>query len=488
MLQVNVLRNNPEWAKGKLAAKYFAQPELVDAIIALDDERKKLQAEFDNTQAKINTSSKEIGKLMGQGNKAGADNLKEEVASLKKAIDPINARMGEVEKTLHDTLVLLPNLPADIVPVGKTPEENLNKYRLIDFELGSKITGRGFPVYRGKGAKLQRALIQYFLDYNTSAGYTEYIPPFMVNEASAYGTGQLPDKEGQMYHVTEDGLYLIPTAEVPVTNIYRDTILKEEELPVKMTAYSPCFRREAGSFGKEVRGLNRVHQFEKVEVIQITHPEKSYAVLDEMVAHVEKLLQSLELPYRILRLCGGDMSFASALTYDFEVYSAAQERWLEVSSVSNFENFQANRMKCRFKDGTGKTQLAHTLNGSSLALPRIVACLLENNQAADVFTGAAGDYINTIGSKPFGHGYGWYSYMVETISGITIIADKGVPNTIIGCRYSVYNAFVNKGLQSAVNSYPIEMGTCFLFNICMGECPYRALKQLEYLFAAIGNA
>jgi len=313
--------------------------------------------------------------------------------------------MAEVEKNLHDSLVLLPNLPADIVPVGKTPEENLNvkeegakpalyagavphwdlieKYRLIDFELGSKITGRGFPVYRGKGAKLQRALIQYFLDYNTAAGYTEYIPPFMVNEASAYGTGQLPDKEGQMYHVTEDGLYLIPTAEVPVTNIYRDTILKEEELPVKMTAYSPCFRREAGSFGKEVRGLNRVHQFEKVEIIQVTHPEKSYAVLDEMVAHVEKLLQSLELPYRILRLCGGDMSFASALTYDFEVYSAAQERWLEVSSVSNFESFQANRMKCRFKDSTGKTQLAHTLNGSSLALPRIVACLLENNQAAD---------------------------------------------------------------------------------------------------------
>jgi len=405
MLQVNVLRNNPAWAKEKLAAKYFAQPELVDAIIALDDERKKLQAEFDNTQAKINASSKEIGKLMGQGNKAGAESLKEEVASLKMTIEPINTRMAEVEKNLHDSLVLLPNLPADIVPVGKTPEENLNvkeegakpalyagavphwdlieKYRLIDFELGSKITGRGFPVYRGKGAKLQRALIQYFLDYNTAAGYTEYIPPFMVNEASAYGTGQLPDKEGQMYHVTEDGLYLIPTAEVPVTNIYRDTILKEEELPVKMTAYSPCFRREAGSFGKEVRGLNRVHQFEKVEIIQVTHPEKSYAVLDEMVAHVEKLLQSLELPYRILRLCGGDMSFASALTYDFEVYSAAQERWLEVSSVSNFESFQANRMKCRFKDSTGKTQLAHTLNGSSLALPRIVACLLENNQAAD---------------------------------------------------------------------------------------------------------
>jgi seryl-tRNA synthetase len=259
----------------------------------------------------------------------------------------------------------------------------LDKYKLVNFELGNKITGSGFPVYTGKGARLQRSLVQYFLDFNTDAGYLEYLPPFMVNEQSAFATGQLPDKEGQMYHVTEDKLYLIPTAEVPVTNVYRDTILKEDELPVKMTAYSPCFRREAGSYGKDVRGLNRVHQFEKVEIIQIVHPDKSYEVLDDMVAHVERLLNSLQLPYRILRLCGGDMGFASAITYDFEVYSAAQKRWLEVSSVSNFENFQTNRMKCRFKDGNSKTQLAHSLNGSSLALPRIVACLLENNQTAE---------------------------------------------------------------------------------------------------------
>ena len=306
------------------------------------------------------------------------------------------------EELLHSKLILLPNLPADIVPVGKTPEENLNvkeggtipklydkalphwdlikQYDLVDFETGAKITGSGFPLYKGRGAKFQRVLVQYFLDYNTAAGYTEYLPPFMVNKDSAYATGQLPDKDGQMYHATEDDLFLIPTAEVPVTNVYRDTILKEEELPVKMTAYSPCFRREAGSFGKEVRGLNRVHQFEKVEIIQLVEPEKSYAVLDEMVAHVEGLLQSLELPYRILRLCGGDMSFTSALTYDFEVYSAAQERWLEVSSVSNFEGFQTHRMKCRYKDSSNKTKPVHSLNGSSLALPRIFAALVENNQ------------------------------------------------------------------------------------------------------------
>jgi seryl-tRNA synthetase len=301
--------------------------------------------------------------------------------------------------------LLLPNLPSRQVPKGKTPEDNevvreggtkpslaeaavphwelTTKYKLIDFELGTKVTGSGFPFYIGKGAKLQRSLIQYFLDFNTAAGYLEYLPPFMVNEDSAYGTGQLPDKEGQMYHATADNFYLIPTAEVPVTNVYRDTILKEDELPIKMTAYSPCFRREAGSYGKDVRGLNRLHQFEKVEIIQIVHPEKSYEVLDEMVAHVERLLQNLELPYRILRLCGGDMGFASAITYDFEVYSAAQQRWLEVSSVSNFENFQTNRMKCRFKDAAGKTQLAHSLNGSSLALPRIVASILENNQTPE---------------------------------------------------------------------------------------------------------
>lgn len=405
MLQVTVLRQETEKVKERLAVKLFKQPELVDRIVALDDERKKLQASFDETQSKVNSASKEIGKLMSQGNKDGAEQLKSDVAQWKTELEPLKEKMASVEKALHDTLILLPNLPSTRVPVGKTPEDNevvreggvkptlaagavphwdlIKKYDLVDFETGAKLTGSGFPVYKGKGAKLQRALVQYFLDYNIAAGYTEYIPPFMVNEASAYGTGQLPDKEGQMYHVTEDNLYLIPTAEVPVTNIYRDVILKEEELPVKMTAHSPCFRREAGSFGKDVRGLNRVHQFEKVEVIQLVQPEKSYEVLDEMVSHVERLVQSLEIPYRILRLCGGDMGFASALTYDFEVYSAAQERWLEVSSVSNFESFQANRMKCRFKDGSGKTQIVHTLNGSSLALPRIMACLLENNQSAE---------------------------------------------------------------------------------------------------------
>jgi seryl-tRNA synthetase len=405
MLQVTVLRQETEKVKERLAVKLFKQPELVDRIIALDDERKKLQASFDETQAKVNSASKEIGKLMSQGNKDGAEQLKADVAQWKSQLEPLKEKMASVEKTLHDTLIILPNLPSTRVPVGKTPEDNevvreggvkpalaesavphwdlIKKYDLVDFETGAKLTGSGFPLYKGKGAKLQRALVQYFLDYNIAAGYTEYIPPFMVNEASAYGTGQLPDKEGQMYHVTEDNLFLIPTAEVPVTNIYRDVILKEDELPVKMTAHSPCFRREAGSFGKDVRGLNRVHQFEKVEIIQVVQPEKSYEVLDEMVSHVESLIQSLEIPYRILRLCGGDMGFASALTYDFEVYSAAQERWLEVSSVSNFESFQANRMKCRYKDGSGKTQIVHTLNGSSLALPRIMACLLENNQSSE---------------------------------------------------------------------------------------------------------
>ncbi len=405
MLHVSMLRNNPNWVKERLAVKNFKQPALVDEIIKLDDERKSLQLSYDNTQASINTASKEIGKLMGQGKKEEAEEAKKEVASNKLQVVSFLEKLAVVEKQLQDALVQLPNLPAQEVPIGKTPEENivvreggvksnlpegamphwdlLDKYKLINFELGNKITGSGFPVYMGKGAKLQRSLIQYFLDVNTAAGYTEYLPPFMVNEASAYATGQLPDKEGQMYHATEDNLYLIPTAEVPVTNIYRDTIVKETELPIKMTAYSPCFRREAGSYGKDVRGLNRVHQFEKVEIIQIVEPSKSYEVLDEMVKHVEALLVSLQLPYRILRLCGGDMGFASAITYDFEVYSAAQERWLEVSSVSNFENFQSNRMKCRYKDEAGKMQLVHTLNGSSLALPRILACLLENNQTAD---------------------------------------------------------------------------------------------------------
>ena len=405
MLQVNVLRQNIESVKEKLLVKHFKQVELVDEVIALDDERKKWQLEFDTVQAKINASSKEIGNLMKQGNKQEADTLKLEVSNWKQEVEQYNQSLTEVEKTLQEKLVLLPNLPAEIVPIGKTPEENLNvkevgtkpnlyegakphwdlidQLNLVDFELGSKITGRGFPMYKGKGAKLQRALVQYFLDYNTAAGYLEYLPPFMVNETSAYSTGQLPDKEGQMYHVQTDNFYLIPTAEVPVTNIYRDVLLKADELPIKMTAYSPCFRREAGSFGKDVRGLNRVHQFEKIEIIQIVEPQNSYTALDEMVAHVEGLLQSLELPYRILRLCGGDMSFASALTYDFEVWSAAQERWLEVSSVSNFENFQTNRMKCRYKNTDGKTVLAHSLNGSALALPRIYAALIENNQTAD---------------------------------------------------------------------------------------------------------
>ncbi len=363
---------------------------------------KKMQYEYDETQAKINVASKEIGQLMAKGNKEEAEKKKAEVASLKSSLQPINTNLAAVEKTLHDELIKLPNLPHNSVPAGKTPEENVvvrnggskaelfsgavphwdlaKKYDLINFELGNKITGSGFPVYKNKGAKLQRALIQYFLDYNTSAGYTEYQPPLMVNEASAYGTGALPDKEGQMYHATADGLYLIPTAEVPVTNIYRDEIVKENDLPIKMTAYTPCFRREAGSYGKDVRGLNRVHQFDKVEIIQLVHPQKSYEVLEEMVLHVEKLLQALELPYRILKLCGGDMGFTSALTYDFEVYSAAQEKWLEVSSVSNFESFQTNRMKIRFRNADGKMELVHSLNGSSLALPRIVAALLENSQ------------------------------------------------------------------------------------------------------------
>lgn len=402
MLQLATLRNNTDLVKERLAIKNFKEINLVDEIIALDDERKKSTFQFDETKAKINAVSKEIGALMGKGQKEQAESKKKEVEGFKNDLGPIQQKLDEVEKQLNELLVRLPNLPSEKVPKGKNPEDNeivrsggrkpdlykgavphwdlAKKYDLIDFELGNKITGSGFPFYKNKGAKLQRALIQYFLDYNTKAGYTEYMPPLMVNEATAYGTGQLPDKEGQMYHVTVDEFYLIPTAEVPVTNIYRDVILKEADLPIKMTAYTPCFRREAGSYGKDVRGLNRLHQFDKVEIVQLVHPDKSYETLEEMVNHVEKLVQSLELPYRILKLCGGDMSFASALTYDFEVYSAAQDKWLEVSSVSNFESFQTNRMKARFKDEKGKTQLAHSLNGSSLALPRILACLLENNQ------------------------------------------------------------------------------------------------------------
>ena len=405
MLQLQVLRQQTEEVKKKLAIKHFADPGLVDTILSLDDQRKKLQLEFDNNQAKVNSASKEIGQLMAKGNKEEAEAKKQEVSSLKSTLQPISEKLGEIEKQLHDELVKLPNLPSSTVPAGKTPADNvvvreggkkpglpagsvphwdlIKKYDIIDFETGAKITGSGFPIYKGKGAKLQRALIQYFLDFNTKAGYTEYLPPFMVNEASAYGTGQLPDKEGQMYYMNADNFYMIPTSEVPITNIYRDEMLKEADLPIKMTAYSPCFRREAGSFGKDVRGLNRLHQFEKVEIVQLVKPEKSYEAHTEMVNHVEQLLQALQLPYRILNLCGGDMSFASALTYDFEVFSAAQERWLEVSSVSNFEAFQTNRMKIRFKDEKGKPQLAHSLNGSSLALPRIVACLLENNQTPE---------------------------------------------------------------------------------------------------------
>ena len=405
MLQINYIRQNTAEVKKRLAAKHFNNIELVDELLQLDENLRQQKVSTENLQASINTASKEIGILMGKGEKETAEAKKLEVSSLKNELAEKNSMLASMEEDFKSKILLLPNLPHVSVPVGKTPEDNeivreggtkpalpqnaqphwelIKQYDLVDFETGVKITGSGFPLYKGKGAKLQRALIQYFLDYNTSAGYTEYLPPLMVNEATAYGTGQLPDKEGQMYHVTADGFYLIPTAEVPVTNIYRDEIVKESSIPVKMTAYTPCFRREAGSFGADVRGLNRVHQFDKVEIIQLVHPQNSYDTLEEMVHHVERLLQFLELPYRILRLCGGDMSFTSALTYDFEVFSAAQQKWLEVSSVSNFENFQTNRMKIRYKDESGKTQLLHSLNGSSLALPRIMAALLENNQAED---------------------------------------------------------------------------------------------------------
>lgn len=405
MLQVQFIRQNKDLVLERLALRNFKEISVVEEVLSLDDRRKKLTLEYDETQAQVNASSKEIGKLMASGDKAGAETRKAAVATLKERLQPINDELKQVEEALTLALYKIPNLPHQSVPAGKTPEDNevvrtggsmptlqegakphwdlAAQYDLIDFELGTRITGSGFPVYKNKGARLQRALIQYFLDYNTGNGYTEFQPPYMVNAESATGTGQLPDKEGQMYHVTEDGFYLIPTAEVPVTNIYRDTIIKESELPIKMTAYTPCFRREAGSYGKDVRGLNRLHQFDKVEIVQLVHPDTSYNTLEEMVNHVEKLIQSLELPYRILRLCGGDMGFTSALTYDFEVYSAAQGRWLEVSSVSNFEGYQTNRLKARFKDGNGKSQLVHSLNGSSLALPRILACLLENHQTAE---------------------------------------------------------------------------------------------------------
>lgn len=405
MLAVQLFRQNKELIIEGLKKKNFKELQIVDDIIALDEKRRQIQVENDRIASEINSASKSIGQLMGQGKKEEAEVLKNEVSAKKESAKDIANQLATLEAEQQDLLIRLPNLPHSSVPIGKTPEENevvrmggirpnldaqklphwdlTTQYNLIDFELGNKITGSGFPVYIGKGAKLQRSLIAYFLDYNTAAGYGEVYPPFMVNEASAYGTGQLPDKEGQMYHATADSFYLIPTAEVPVTNLYRDTITPESELPIKMTAYTPCFRREAGSYGKDVRGLNRLHQFDKVEIVQFTHPEKSYDALEDMVAHVEKLLQNLGLEYRILRLCGGDMSFTSALTYDFEVYSAAQERWLEVSSVSNFESFQTNRCKVRFKNAEGKTQLLHSLNGSSLALPRILACLLENFQTPE---------------------------------------------------------------------------------------------------------
>ena len=405
MLQINYIKQYPEIVKEKLAVKHFKNINLIDEIIAIDEEIRKQKAVTENLQALINTTSKEIGALMAKGNAEEATAKRNNVADWKESLAGGKIILQQLEEDFTNKILLLPNLPHTSVPEGKSPEENvtvlkggtlpdlpenakphweiIKDYDLINFETGAKLAGSGFPVYKGKGAKLQRALIQYFLDYNIAAGYTEYMPPLMVNAATAYGTGSLPDKEGQMYHVTADELYLIPTAEVPVTNIYSNEIIKEIDIPIKMTAYTPCFRREAGSFGSDVRGLNRVHQFDKVEIIQLAHPQKSYDVLEEMVNHIERLLQFLELPYRILKLCGGDMSFTSALTYDFEVFSAAQKKWLEVSSVSNFETFQTNRMKIRYKDEDGKTQLLHSLNGSSLALPRIVAALLENNQQED---------------------------------------------------------------------------------------------------------
>ena len=405
MLTLKQLRENKAEAVRRLQKKGVDAEPIIARIEELDDKRKALQNELDNCLAEQNQAAKQIGMLMGKGLKDEAEAKKQEVAQLKNRSNELKEESERVAEELQNEIVKLPNFPADIVPEGRTAEDNVvvklvenyteipgealphwelaKKYDIIDFDLGVKLTGAGFPVYKGKGARLQRALINYFLDYNTAAGYQEVEPPVMVNEASGFGTGQLPDKEGQMYHATADNFYLVPTAEVPVTNIFRDVILDEKEFPVKMTAYTPCFRREAGSYGKDVRGLNRLHQFDKVEIVQLALPEQSYEALDGMVAHVEGLVKSLGLPYRILRLCGGDMSFTSALTYDFEVYSEAQKRWLEVSSVSNFESFQANRLKLRYKDADKKTKLAHTLTGSSLALPRIVAALLENNQTPE---------------------------------------------------------------------------------------------------------
>ena len=405
MLTLKQIRDDEAYAIERLAVKGVDAAPIIRRIIALDDRRKEIQQELDSKLAEQNAIAKEIGKLFAQGKREEADTAKEKTAQLKADTKVLDEELKKTEEELRAQIVTLPNFPAKIVPEGKTAADNLvvkivenipqlpegalphwelaKKYDIIDFELGVKLTGAGFPVYKGQGAALQRALITFFLDRNTAAGYTEVMPPIMVNEASGFGTGQLPDKEGQMYHAEVDNFYMIPTAEVPVTNIYRDVIVNKSDFPIKLTAYTPCFRREAGSYGKDVRGLNRLHQFDKVEIVRIEHPDRSYQALDEMVAHVESLVKDLELPYRIVRLCGGDMSFTSALTYDFEVYSEAQGRWLEVSSVSNFESFQANRLKLRYRGADKKTRLAHTLNGSSLALPRIVAALLENNQTPE---------------------------------------------------------------------------------------------------------
>ncbi|MFD1256823.1 serine--tRNA ligase [Mucilaginibacter terrae] len=402
MLQVSYIRDNREQVLERLAVKNFKQPELIDVIIQLDDSRKQTQNRLDSTLAEANAAAKRVGELMRTGQKAEAEQLKSQTGTWKEDIKQLNEQLNSIELELQQKIVVLPNLPHSSVPKGVSAEDNetvlengekphlpenalphwelATKYNIIDFELGVKITGAGFPVYKGKGAKLQRALIAFFLDEAEKAGYNEVMLPLMVNEASGFGTGQLPDKEGQMYFVGQDNLYLIPTAEVPITNLYRDVILKADELPVKNTGYTPCFRREAGSYGAHVRGLNRLHQFDKVEIVQVVHPDTSYKVLEDMSLHIQGLLQKLGLPYRVLRLCGGDMGFTSALTYDMETWSAAQQRWLEVSSVSNFETYQTNRLKLRFRNAEGKTQLAHTLNGSALALPRIVATLLENNQ------------------------------------------------------------------------------------------------------------
>jgi len=405
MLQTVFIRENRDKVVAALSKRNVDFAPLVDEVIALDEKRRHTQVELDTVLSESNRLSKDIGELMKAGEKAKATLIKEKTVQLKAKEAELKEALKTAADELTQALYKLPNTPADIVPVGKTPEENLEvfaagevpalfegalphwelakKYDIIDFELGVKITGAGFPVYKGKGARLQRALIAYFLDKNTAAGYKEYQVPHLVNEASGYGTGQLPDKEGQMYYSAADDLYLIPTAEVPVTNLFRDVIVEEKDLPVLCTAYTPCFRREAGSYGAHVRGLNRLHQFDKVEIVRIEKPENSYAALDGMVDHVKEILDELKLPYRVLRLCGGDMGFASALTYDFEVFSTAQDRWLEISSVSNFETFQSTRLKLRFRDKEGKNHVAHTLNGSSLALPRVLAGILENYQTPE---------------------------------------------------------------------------------------------------------